>query len=208
MEMKKVTSEQFRACRQLVHDDAFQAQITLHMVKPLLGKNELDDLKLEYLRATGIFFRRVLSRHLSLVLYRLLDKPNERGLSGVTASISSLLEMARSDHVLSEAQFQNLTLAIEKIKTDGANGEYDLVRALRDLRNVQIAHSLIPHQDPTEQVWAHHLLEFAEAIFGFVAHLETLLAEATGTALSDLRQSAGSFEVSANQFWNALRSMK
>ena len=207
MGTKKATSDQFRACRQLVHDDAFQAQITLHMVEPLLG-NKIDELRLEYLRAAGLFFRRALSRDLALVLCRLLDKPNDRGSTGVTASISSLLGMARSEGVLAEVKFHNLTTALDKIKKEGANREYDLVHALRDLRNIQIAHSLIPYQDLTEQIWALHLLEFAEALFGFVADLEMLLTEATGVALSDLRRSASSFERNANEFWGALRSMK
>ena len=34
----KATSENFRACRELVHDDAFEAWIALHMVPPLPGR--------------------------------------------------------------------------------------------------------------------------------------------------------------------------
>lgn len=47
----KPTSETFSACRNLVHDDAFEAQIALHMVTPLL-KNALNELKLDYLRTS------------------------------------------------------------------------------------------------------------------------------------------------------------
>jgi hypothetical protein len=49
------------------------------------------------------------------------------------------------------------------------------VQALRDLRNIQIAHSLIPWTDPTVQVWAHDLADFAEALFNFVVDLEARL---------------------------------
>jgi hypothetical protein len=45
-------SEKFHACRVLVHDDAFEAQITLHMVLPLL-KNTLRELKRDYLYKSG-----------------------------------------------------------------------------------------------------------------------------------------------------------
>jgi hypothetical protein len=146
-EMKKPTSETFKACRERVHDDAFEAQIALHMVTPLLG-NTMSELKLDYLRQSGIFLRRALTRYLALALYRLLDKPNDSGKTGITASISSLLEMAKSEGVLTEHQVETFTSDLEKVKLDGAEGEYDLLQALRDLRNIHVAHSLIPRKRP------------------------------------------------------------
>src|ERR1700730_11574104 len=80
--------------------------------------------------------------------------------------------------------------------------------ALRDLRNIQVAHSLIPWNDPTDQLWAHHLLEFAEVVFDFAITLEAALAEATGVTLKDLRKNADAFEASAGQFWRALTTLK
>jgi hypothetical protein len=206
VKVKTATSTDFRTCRERVHDDALEAQIALHMVSPLLG-NTLNELKLE-LHESGKFLRRALVRYLALVLCRLLDKPNDNGKTGITVSISSLLKMARSEPVLSEGQIEKFTSDLEKIKTDGAQGEYNLVQALRDLRNIHVAHSLIPWQDPTDQLWAHHLLEFAEAIFDLVVNLETALAEATGVTLKDLRENAEAFESSSGQFWRALTSMK
>ena len=82
------TSDTFWACRKLVHDDAFEATAALDMGLPLL-KNALRELKIDYLYDCGLFLRRALTRYLTLVLYRLLDKPNESGKSGITASISS-----------------------------------------------------------------------------------------------------------------------
>jgi hypothetical protein len=114
---KKVTSERFAKCRELVHDDAFEAQIALHFVEPLLG-NALNELKLAYLYNCGLLLRRALVRYLALVLCRLLDKPNEKGQTGITASISSLLEMAKSESVLTESQVQKFSADFEKIKTD------------------------------------------------------------------------------------------
>jgi hypothetical protein len=207
VQMKIATSEEFRKCRELVHDDAFEAQIALHMATPLLS-GTLSQLKLNHLYDSALFLRRALVRYLSLALYRLLDKPNYSGRTGITASIVSLLEMAKSEGILSADQFVKLMSDIDKIKANGANGEYDLVQALRDLRNIQVAHSLIPRDDPTDQVWAHHLFEFAETIFDFVVNLETMLAEATGVTLKDLRQNAALFESSADKFWQALASLK
>jgi len=195
-------SEKFHACRVLVHDDAFEAQITLHMVLPLL-KNVVRELKRDYLYKSGVFLRRSLTRYLVLALFRLIDKPNESGATGVTASISSLLEMAKAEKVLTDDQIRQFTDDFNEIKSEGAQGEYDLVQAIRNLRTIQVAHSLIPKLDPTDQVWAHDLADFAEAIFNFVVDLEAALEKATGITLTDLRENAD-----AGQFWRALTSMK
>jgi hypothetical protein len=116
--------------------------------------------------------------------------------------------LVKSEGVLSEAQIRKFISDIEKIKADAAQEEYNLVQALRDLRNIQVAHSLIPWEDPIDQLWAHDLADFAEAIFDFVVNLKTALAEATGVTLKDLRKNAGAFESSAGQFRRALTSMK
>ena len=96
----------------------------------------------------------------------------------------------------------------EKIKTNGAQGEYDLVQAIRDLRNIQVAHSLIPHTDPTDQLWAHHLAEFADEVFRFVVELEGALTEATGIALSSLRTNGDRFRDNADALWQLLVTEK
>lgn len=203
---KKTTSENFDSCRERVHDDAFEARLALHMTLPLL-KNTLKELKPDYLYNSGVFLRRALTRYLALVLCRLLDRPNDRGRTGITASISSLLAMTKAEDVLAEDRVQKFTADFEKIKADAARGEYNLVQALRDLRNIQVAHSLIPWEDPTDQLWAHDLIEFAEAVFNFVVDLEAALSEATSETLKDLRKNSEAFEASAAQFWQVLTSI-
>jgi hypothetical protein len=59
-----------------------------------------------------------------------------------------------------------------------------LGQAIRDLRNTQVAHSLIPWEEPADHVWSTHLLDFAERIFDFVVKIETHLAEPTGVSLT------------------------
>ena len=200
--MHKSPSERFSLCRERVHDDAFEAQLALLMVAPLLN-NDLDALTVDYVHKSGIFLRRALTRYVTLALFRLLDKPNDSGRTGITVSIYSLLEMAKAESVLSDAQYRNLVTEIEIIKTSGAEGEYDLVQSIRDLRNIQVAHSLIPWV-PTDNIYAHHLFEFTEKIFDYVVSLETMLATATGITLNDLRGSAQTFGSSAGQFWHAV----
>ena len=200
--MTKAASEQFCTCRKFVHDDAFEAQITARMATPLLS-GAVNKLKGDY-HPVGIFLRRALTRYLAITLSRLLDKPG-KGRTGETASIASLLDMAKSERILDKRQIQHFISNFETVKVGAAQEEYDMVQALRDLRNIHLAHRLIPWIDPTD-VWGHHLLEFAEAIFHFVMRLDLALAEATGITLADSRKGAEDFEVSVKQFWQAMIS--
>jgi hypothetical protein len=199
--MTKTPSERFNTCRKLVHDDAFEAQLAAEMATPLIS-GALTKMKDHYL--TGVFLRRVLTRYLGLVLSRLLDKP-ENGRTGVTASIASLLEMAEDEGILSSTQIQSFISEFEKIKVH-AGAEYDLVRALRDLRNIQLAHKLIPWSNPADDVLGHHLIEFAGAIFNFAMTLDQALAEATSISLSDSCKAAKDFQSNVDIFYKGLTS--
>lgn len=193
--MKK-GSEKFQACRKLVRDDAFEAKIACHMVMPLL-QSALRDMKTKYLYDSSVFLRRALTRYLALVSCRLLEKTNESGKTGVTASIASLLEIAETEALLKPEKIGHLRSEFEKIKATAADGEYDFVKSLRDLRTIHVAHSLIPRQEPIDQVWAHHLTDFVDAIFRFVVELETALAKTTGIVLEKLDTNAEAFSDSA-----------
>jgi AbiU2 len=195
-------SDKFKECRLRVHDDAFEARLAQHMIKPLI--QDMGRIKVDYVYQSGVFMRRSLARYHVLALYRLLDKPNEKGSTGITASIASLLEMARAEDVLSGHQIDRYSAEFEKIKADGAWGEYDLIQAIRDLRNIQVAHSLIPHKDPTDEIWAHHLVDFSDRLFSFMIDLEGDLTEATGTALSSIRLDGDRFRDNADAFWQLL----
>ena len=78
------------------------------------------------------------------------------------------------------------------------------MKAIRELRNIQVAHSLIPHKDPTDDIWAHHLADFVDRLFSFMVDLEGDLTEATGIALSSLRTGADNFRDNADAFWQLL----
>ena len=150
----------------------------------------------------GVFLRRALTRYLGLVVSRLLDKP-ENGKTGITASIASLLEMARDEAIFTPAQVQGFISEFEEIKKAAA-GEYDLVRALRDLRNIHLAHKLIPWQEPGADVAGHHLIEFAEAISNFANTLDRAIAEATSFSLPDPREAANDLQPEIEIFYKAL----
>jgi hypothetical protein len=72
--ISRTVSEKFAACRRLVHDDAFESRLSLHMVTPLLSR--LSDIKVDYVYESSLFLRRSIVRYLVLALFRLLDQPN------------------------------------------------------------------------------------------------------------------------------------
>jgi hypothetical protein len=204
-EMNKPTSDRFRICRRLVRDDAHEAQIAMHMAMPLLQARGVDELGKHY--APGVFLRRALARYIALILCRLLERPDQ-GYTGETASIASLIDMAKSERILQQDQVQLFTSDFDRVKVETADKEYDMVRALRDLRTIQLAHRLIPWKEPENDIWAHHLIAFTGAIFDLVMKLDTALAEATGVTLEDLPKSAEEFEKTTDRFWKALTASK
>jgi hypothetical protein len=203
--LDKTTSDRFRICRRLVRDDAYEAQIAVHMAMPLLQARGVDELGEYY--APGVFLRRALARYIALILCRLLERPDQ-GYTGETASIASLIDMANSERILQQDQVQTFISDFDRVKAEAADKEYDMVRALRDLRTIQLAHRLIPWKEPENDIWAHHLIAFTGAIFDLVTTLDTALAEATGVTLEDLPKSAEEFEETTGRFWQALAASK
>jgi hypothetical protein len=204
MQQQPPRTSNFDACRKRVHDDAFEAMLTTHMVTPLL--NDLASFPNEDVYKIALFLRRSLTRSLALLLWKMLDKPNERGRTGVTASIGALLEMAGRDQLLNENQLRELTDRFEQIKVR-AQASGSLIEALTDLRTIHVAHSLVPHEDPANQVWARELVDFALELFSFVVTIEEALSQATGTVLPDLVENAAAFRSNADRLWTMLKSL-
>lgn len=202
MGMITTPSEQFKTCRKLVHNDAFEAQLAAKMAAPLI-RGELNKMQDHY--SVGLFLRRAMTRYLGLVVSRLLEKPGGGG-TGITASIASLLEMAQNEAILSSDQIQRFLSDFETIKIQATNGEYDFVRAIRELRNIYLAHTLIPHNEPADDVLGHRLIPFAEAIFDFAKTLDQAIADATSISLPDTGKAAEDIQSDVDRFYEALRT--
>jgi hypothetical protein len=199
--MAKTTTQRFQDCRKLVHEDAFETKLAAEIATPLLS-GQLSKIGDHY--DVGVFFRRMSTRYLSLVLSRLLDKP-QNGQTGITASIASLIEMAQAETVLSSTEIQNFIAMFDKIKAAAAQELYNLPEALRDLRNIQLAHTLIPWNDPANDVLGHDLIDFANSIFEFVMELDRALTVATGIPLPDSRRATADFQSNVIRLYEALQ---
>ena len=180
-----------------------QAQIAMHMAMPLLQARGVDELGKHY--APGVFLRRALARYIALILCRLLERPDQ-GYTGETASIASLIDMAKSERILQQDQVQSFTSDFEKSKWK------QRIKNMTWFEHFAIYEPftgprLIPWKKPENDIWAHHLIAFTGAIFDLVMKLDTALAEATGV-FEDLPKSAEEFEKTTDRFWKALTTSK
>jgi hypothetical protein len=112
--------------------------------------------------------------------------------------------MAEREAILSSTPLREFFAQFEAIKTKARNGECDLVGALRGLRNIYLAHALIPHDEP-DDVFAQQLVPFANALFDFVVMLDQALAQATSISLpEDPHKAAADFQSNVNRFYDAM----
>jgi hypothetical protein len=97
--------------RKHVFDDAFEMMETIGVVGPLVISGDI-------ISPTKRFLRRVLARHVVLVLNRLYDKANAAGRTGVTASIEGLLAAMEKSPQFSEDTIKKLKTKRDELKTD------------------------------------------------------------------------------------------
>jgi hypothetical protein len=114
--------------------------------------------------------------------------------------------MTREETILSQTQLQHFDSAFEKIKANAGQQGSDLPKELRDLRNIHLAHKLIPWNNTINDVSGQHLTEFAEDIFDFVVRLDKALAEATSITLADSRRGSADFQRNVDRFYQTLRN--
>jgi hypothetical protein len=126
--------------RKHVTDDAFELMATVCLVTPLVTGARISD-------PTKLLLRRVLSRHVVLVLTRMHAHAGT-GPTGVTASIQGVLDALRAGSRHRPAEIDAFTLRRRSLLT---NMEADGV-SLKDVtmfRNSELAHSLHAH-DPAK----------------------------------------------------------
>jgi hypothetical protein len=182
------------AYRKRVKDDAFELLLTMKVVEPLLSRQLYSETE-----PVEMYLRRILTRHLVLNLTRLLEKISN-GKTGVTASIASLALLAKAEGVLNEAAHVDILSRLNTIEnrfeTRGVS-KADLVR----FRHIEIAHTLIPHDETENELWAEIVLEYAAEIIAFAADVETQLIAAGCATPIDTSGFAEKWEIWSAEFW-------
>lgn len=155
--------------RKHVLDDALEMMETVGVVRPLVTAN--------IAAPTRLFLRRVLTRHVVMVLCRLYEKANTTGPRGVTASINGLLDAMGKSTQFASDDIDKLKTRSENLKKtyESACGTFD---KLTFFRNTELAHSLQPHNQTTPELQWHPLEEFAQGTFDLVWTIESTLKSA------------------------------
>ena len=153
--------------RKHVLEDAIELAETIGVVRPLVTQNIVEP--------TRKFLRRVLARHVVLVLCRLYDQPNATGRTGVTASINGLLDaIEKSPGSLTPDDIKKFRAKSDELKNvyESAGGTFD---ELTVFRHTELAHSLHPHDPTTPQIQWYPLEQFSQGTFELVHCVDSAL---------------------------------
>ncbi len=161
--------------RKRVTDDPFELMAVVGLVTPLVtGECQSPS-------APQLLMRRVLSRHVVLVLTRLHAKPGT-GRSGVTASIETLLKALAKSSLLPAGKIDGFRARREQLlsamEDDGvAEADVNL------FRNVDLAHSLLAHDPPKTDISWPAVNAFAEGTNALVRDIETEIVRSGGRSM-------------------------
>jgi hypothetical protein len=150
--------------RKRVTDDVFEMTATVGLVTPLVTGEVRSP------NPPQLLLRRVLSRHVVLVLTRLHAKAGA-GRSGVTASIDALLNALRASSILPPDMITGFNARREMLLT---NMEADGVDAadVNLFRNVELAHSLLAHNPQRADILWSTVSALAHGTGELVADME------------------------------------
>jgi hypothetical protein len=143
--------------------------------------------------------RKLLSRDLILILCR-LHEVTERGPTGITASIVSLLDFASAD--IGTKRTSELKRKREQLIAD-LESQGTKFKDLRAFRTAEIAHSL--HRVSTEtdnSLYYFSIAQFATETYHLILEIEQELALIRFTPFSDLRDMVEAWPRRGSVFWN------
>lgn len=162
----------FSEYRERVSEDAIELAAVIEIAEPLT-QNTMESLKPGDHWEVAIILRRVLPRSSILTALRLIEN-TPPGRSGTTAGILALANSAVSEKALTEKQRDEIITALDRLLTameaDGLRLE-----DLRLFRNAYLAHTLIPHNKLSNDIWAHLVFKHFRYIVSLVANIEKML---------------------------------
>jgi hypothetical protein len=161
--------------RKRMTDDAFELMATVGLVTPLVTG------EVHPLNEPQLLLRRVLSRHVVLVLTRLHARAGT-GRSGVTASIDALLDALPASSLLTPGAVAAFKTRREKLLTDM---EADGVAAedVNLFRNVELAHSLLAHNPQRADIAWPTMYALAQGTNELVRDIEADIVAGGGRAM-------------------------
>jgi hypothetical protein len=185
--------------RQHVIEDAADLISLLGLLDPIITLprlKEADDIAL-----ASRLLRKILSRDLILIACRLHELPDQKGQTGITASIDSLLDFAAGD--IGNEKAEELKARRKKI-IDDLEAQGTKFSDLRAFRTAEIAHSLhrVSRQSDNSLYYSS-IAEFAGQTYNLILEIEQVLVLYCGlTAFTDLHDLAEAWQRRGSAFWN------
>jgi hypothetical protein len=184
--------------RQHVIEDVADLMSLVGLLEPVITLPRLKQA--DDIAHSGRLLRKILSRDVILILCRLHESADQKGSTGITASIDSLLDFASADiGVQRTAELKERRMRIiADLEAQGTK-----FKDVRTFRTAAIAHSL--HRQSRESdtsLYYHSIAQFATATYNLVLEIEQELAVIGLTPFSDLRDSVEAWSRRGSTFWN------
>jgi hypothetical protein len=189
----------FDDIRNHVLDDAAELAATTGLVAPLMEAMFVSDND-----ETLSFLRRLLIRHVALVVTRVHDRPGS-GNVGAKASIEALLQEARAQGRISPDQFDHFDRRrkglVERLNAEGVS-----YKELKDFRHAELAHSLQRHSQPERPLFFFPVWEFANYSFALVLEIDKCLVDGGAVSIARLDDEFHAWRDRGLVFWNSRQS--
>jgi AbiU2 len=184
--------------RQHVIDDAADLISLVGLLDPIViapRLKEADDIA-----HASRLLRKILSRDLVLILCRLHEAAEQKGPTGITASIDSLLNFAASDIGADRAAElkEKRRQLIADLEAQGTK-----FKDVRAFRNAEIAHSLHrASRSSDNSLYYFNIAQFATQTYSLILEIERELAVAGYTPFSDSRDMVEAWPRRGSAFWD------
>ncbi len=185
--------------RQHVIEDAADLMSLLGLLDPIITLPRLKEA--DDIAHASRLLRKLLTRDLILIVCRLHEPADQRGQTGITASIDSLLDFAAGDIGVQKAE--ELKAKRKKIIAD-LEAKGTQFGDLRIFRNAEIAHSLHRiSRNSDNSLYYSSIAGFARETYDLILEIEQELVLYCGlTAFSDLRDLAEAWQRRGGVFWD------
>jgi hypothetical protein len=185
--------------RQHVIEDVADLTSLVGLLDPIVTLPRLKEA--DDVAHAGRLLRKILSRDVILILCRLHEPADQRGTTGITASMDSLLDYAAPD--VGEEKVAGLKKKRRQIITD-LEAKGTKFSDLRAFRNAEIAHSLHRLSRETDNsLYYYSIAEFARETYDLILEIEQELALIGLTPFSDLCDLAEAWQRRGSMFWDS-----
>ncbi len=184
--------------RQHVIEDAADLISLLGVLDPIITLPRLKEV--DDIAHASRLLRKLLSRDLILIVCRLHEAADQKGATGITASIDSLLDFAAGD--IAAERTAELKAKRKQIISD-LEAQGTKFTDLRAFRTAEIAHSLHrTSRDSDNSLYYFSVAQFARQTYDLILEIEQELVLSGSTAFTDLPDLAEAWQRRGSAIWD------